>query len=103
MRTNSLLTVGRPLPSGMRSSNLWSLVMAVCRDANANPPRPASGHEHEKAMPWLRGETPFACEFCGDLVTLEKAKLRDDIRGPDKAWNGLLKLQEVSEVAHPPE
>jgi hypothetical protein len=91
MRTKSLLAVGRPLPSGMRSSNLWSLIMAICYDANVNPPRPASGHEYKKAMPWLHDETQFACEGCGDLVTLEKAKLRDDIRGPNKAWNGLLK------------
>ncbi|MGY3622417.1 hypothetical protein ACVJGD_008613 [Bradyrhizobium sp. USDA 10063] len=77
MRTKSLLAVGRPLPSGMRSSNLWRLIMAIFYDANVNPPRPASGHEHKNAMPWLNDETQFACEGCGDLVTLEKAKLRD--------------------------
>ena len=75
MRTKPLLAVGRPVPSGMRSSNLWSLIMAICDDA----------------MPWLHHETQFAYECFGDLVTLEKAKLRGDIRGPDKAWNGLLK------------
>ncbi|MEH2508025.1 hypothetical protein V1290_006836 [Bradyrhizobium sp. AZCC 1578] len=81
MHTNPLLKVGHPLPSGMRSTNPWSLIMAICHDANPNPPRPPSGHEHEKAMPWLHDETPFACEFCGDLVTLERARLRDDVRG----------------------
>jgi len=65
--------------------------MAIYDDADVNPPRPASGHEYKKAMPWLHNETQFACEGCGDLVTLEKAKLRDDIRGLSKAWNGLLK------------
>jgi hypothetical protein len=84
MRTKSLLTVGGPLPSGMQFSNLWSLIIAICGDAIANPPRPASGHDYEKAMPWLH--RPFACEGLGDLVTLEKAKLRDHIRGTDKAW-----------------
>ncbi|MGX9426421.1 MULTISPECIES: hypothetical protein [Bradyrhizobium] len=65
--------------------------MAICYDANVNPPRPGSGHEYKNAMPWLNDEPQFACEGCGDLVTLEKAKLRDDIRGANKAWNGLLK------------
>jgi hypothetical protein len=32
-----------------------------------------AGHEYEKA---LDDETQFACEGCGDLVTLEKVKLR---------------------------
>jgi len=77
MRTNSLLTVGRPLPSGMRSS-LWNSIIAICGDVNAYPYRPASGAEYKKPMPWLHDETPFACEGLGDLVTLEKAKLRDD-------------------------
>ena len=80
MRTKSLLAVRRPLLSSMRSSNPWSLIMAIFDDANVNPPRPASGHEYKRAMPWLHDETPFACEFCGDLATLEKAKLRDDVR-----------------------
>ena len=80
MRTKSLLAVGRLLSSGMQSSSFWSLIMAICHDANANPARPASGHEHKNAMPWLKNETQFACEFCGNLVTLEKAKLRDDER-----------------------
>ena len=84
MRTNSLLTVGRPLPAGMRSSNLWSSIIAICGDANAYPSRPACGAEYKKPMPWLHDETPFACEGLGDLVTLEKAKLRDD--GPVKAF-----------------
>ncbi len=65
--------------------------MAIYDDADVNPPCPATGHEYKKAMPWLHNETQFACEGCGDLVTLEKAKLRDDIRGLSKAWNGLLK------------
>ena len=68
--------------------------MAIFDDANVNPPRPVSGHEYDEAMPWLHDETQFACEYCGDLSTLEKAKLRDDIRGPDKAF---AQLQEVSE------
>jgi hypothetical protein len=50
-------------------------------DANVNSGRPASGHEYNEAMPWLHRETQFACEGLGDLVTLEKAKLRDDFRG----------------------
>jgi len=90
MRSKSLLTAGRWLPSGMRSSNLWSLILAICNDANVNSLRPASGHEYKKAMPWLHRETQFACEGLGDLVTLEKAKLLGDIRGPDQAWNGFL-------------
>ncbi|WP_196238922.1 MULTISPECIES: hypothetical protein [Bradyrhizobium] len=65
--------------------------MAICDDAGVNSRRPASGPEHEKAMPSLSDETQFACEGCGDLVTLERAKLRDDIRSPDKTWDGLLK------------
>ena len=81
MRTKSLLAVGRPFPSSMRSSNPLSLIMAIFDDANVNPPHPDSGHEYKKAMPWLHDEMPFACEFCGDLATLEKAKLRDDV-GP---------------------
>jgi hypothetical protein len=32
------------------------------------------------AMPWPHDEPQFACEGCGDLVTLEKAKLKDDVR-----------------------
>jgi hypothetical protein len=90
MRTKSLLMAGRLLPSAMRSSNLWSLILAICNDGNVNSPRPASGHEYKKAMPWLHRETQFACEGLGDLVTLERAKLRSEIRGPDQAWNGLL-------------
>jgi hypothetical protein len=43
----------------------------------SNPPDPASGHEYENATPWPHDEPQFACEFCGDLVTLEKTKLRD--------------------------
>ena len=91
MRAKSLLAVGRPLPSGMRSSNFWSSIMAICHDTNANPTRPASGHEHKNAMPWLDDQTQFACEFCGDLVTLEKAKLRDDERLAQmlQRWNSL--------------
>lgn len=85
MLTESSLAVGRPLLSATRSRNLWSAIMAIFDDANVNPRHPASGHEYKKAMPWLHDETPFACEFCGDLVTLEKAKLRDAITGPDKA------------------
>ncbi|MDE5456002.1 hypothetical protein GWE18_24845 [Bradyrhizobium sp. CSA112] len=53
--------------------------MAIFDGADVNPPRLASGHEYKRAMPWLHDETPFACEFCGDLVTLEKAKLQDDV------------------------
>ena len=49
MRTKPLLAVGRPVPSGMRSSNLWSLIMAICDDA----------------MPWLHHETQFAYEVLG--------------------------------------
>jgi hypothetical protein len=77
MRAKSLLAVGRLLPSGMRSSNLWSLIMAIFYDANVNPPRSASRHEYKNTMPWLNDETQFGCEGCGDLVTLEKAKLRE--------------------------
>ena len=76
--------------------------MAIYDKADVNPPRPASGHEYQKAMPSLSDEI-FACEGCGDLVTLEKAKLRDDIRGLNKAWNGLLtRFQEVSQSRHTP-
>jgi hypothetical protein len=64
--------------------------MAIYDNADVNPRRPASGHEYKKAMPWLHDETQFACEGCGDLVTFEKAKLLDDIRGLNKAWSGLL-------------
>ena len=32
------------------------------------------------AMPWPHDEPQLACEGCGDLVTLEKAKLKDDVR-----------------------
>ena len=78
MRTKSLLTAGCLLPSGKRSSNIWSLIWAICSDANVNSPRPASGHEYKKAMPWLHRETQFACEGLGNLVTLENAKRRDD-------------------------
>jgi len=74
----------------MRSSNLWFLMMAIFDEANVNPPRPASGRKYEKTMPWLHDETQFACDYCGDLVMLEKAKLRDDIRGPDKAFAQML-------------
>jgi hypothetical protein len=35
--------------------------------------------------------TAIACEGCGDLVTLEKAKLKDDDRDLNKVWNGLRK------------
>ena len=77
MHTHSLLPVGCPLPSGMRSISLWSFFTAICGDA-VNPSRPASGHEYKEAMQWRPRETQFACESLGDLVTLEKAKLRDD-------------------------
>jgi hypothetical protein len=87
MRTKSLLAVGRPLPSGMRSSNLWSLIMAIFYDANVNPPRPASGHEYKNTMPWLNDETQFGCEGCGDLVTLEKAKLRGQPAAIVNSWS----------------
>jgi hypothetical protein len=65
--------------------------VAIYDDADVNPSRPAFGHDYKKAMPWLQEETQIACEGCGDLVTLEKAKLRDDIGSLDKAWSGLLK------------
>lgn len=68
--------------------------MAVFDAANVNSPRRASGHEYNKAMPWPHDETQL-CEYCGDLLTLEKAKLRDGIRGPDKAFAQT--LREVSE------
>jgi hypothetical protein len=92
MLTTEAVTGGRP-PASLRHavSKLWSLIMAIYDDADVNPPRPASGHEYKDAMRWLHDETQFACEGCGDLVTLEKAKLRDDIRDLDKAWNGLRK------------
>ena len=61
--TKSLQAAGRPLPSGMRFSNLWSLISAVFYDANVKMPR-------------RNDETQFACEGCGDLVTLERARLR---------------------------
>ena len=60
MRTKSLLALGRTLPSDIRSSNLWGLIMAC----------------YKNAMPGLSDETEFACECCGDLITLERAKLR---------------------------
>jgi hypothetical protein len=34
----------------------------------------------DHAMPWPQDEPQFACGGCGDLVTLEKAKLKDDVR-----------------------
>ena len=67
MRTKSLLALGRLRPSGLRSGNLWGLIMAIC---------------YKNAKPWLNDEMEFACECCGDLVTLEKAKLRDDYQRP---------------------
>ena len=66
--------------------------MAIHSNADVSPPRPTSLRGYWKAMPWLRDETPFPCECCGDLVTLEKAKLKDDVRGLNKAWNGWRKL-----------
>jgi hypothetical protein len=45
--------------------------------ARTPAPGPASGHEYEDAMPWPHDEPQFVCEGCGDLVTLEKAKLKD--------------------------
>jgi hypothetical protein len=77
MRTKSLVTAAGLLPSGMRSSNLWSLILAICRDANVSSPSPTFGHEYKKVMPWLHRETQFSCEGLGDLITLEKGKLRD--------------------------
>jgi hypothetical protein len=67
----------------------------------SNPPGPASGHEYENTMPWPHDEPPVACEGCGDLVTLERAKLKDDVRGLNKVWNGLHKISSKSRI--PPE
>lgn len=61
MRTKSF-SLGRPIPSGLRSGSLWDLFVAICKNA----------------MSWHYGSPEFACEFCGDLVTLERAKLRDE-------------------------
>ena len=85
MRTKSLLAVGRPLPSGMRSSNLWSLIIAIFYDANVNPPRPASGHEYKNTMPWLNDETQFGCEGCGDLLRLRRRSCGDS--QPQSSWS----------------
>ena len=71
--------------------------MTIYDDADVNPPRPAFGHEYKKAMPWLHDETQFACEGCGDLVALEKAKLRDDIRDSIRLGTACETLQEVSQ------
>ncbi|WP_175619335.1 hypothetical protein [Bradyrhizobium sp. 2S1] len=43
----------------------------------SNPPGPASGYGYEYAMPGPHDEPQLACEGCRDLVTLEKAKLRE--------------------------
>ena len=73
--------------------------MTIYDDADVNPLRPACGHEYRKAMPWLHDE--FACESCGNLVDLERAKLRDDITGLNKAWNGLLeRFNKWAKVSH---
>jgi hypothetical protein len=61
--------------------------MAIFYDANVNPPRPASGHEYKNTMPWLNDETQFGCEGCGDLVTLEKAKLRGQPAAIVNSWS----------------
>ena len=75
MRTKSFMAVVRPLLSSMPSCNLWRLIMAVFGSPNANPSRPASGHDYRTAMSRLHRDAPFACEALGDLATLEKAKL----------------------------
>ena len=49
-------------------------------------------------MPWPHDEPPVACEGCGDLVTLERAKLKDDVRGLNKVWNGLHKISSKSRI-----
>ena len=75
--------------------------MAIYDDADVNPPRPTSLRGYQKAMPWLHDETQFDCEGCGDLVTLEKAKLKDDVRDLNKVWNGLRKRFKTQvKVAH---
>jgi hypothetical protein len=72
--------------------------LAIYDDADVNPP--ASGPQDEKAMPTLSDEI-FACEGCGDLVALEKAKLPNDTEGLNKARNGLLKrFKKQAKVAH---
>ncbi|MGY3615959.1 hypothetical protein [Bradyrhizobium sp. USDA 10063] len=73
---------------------------AICDDADVNPSLPPFGGDDREAMPWLQEEPQFACEGCGDLVTLEKAKLRGNISSGDNAWNGLLKrLKRRAKVA----
>jgi hypothetical protein len=64
---------------------------AIYDDADVNPSRAAFGGDDKVAMPWLEEEPQFACEGCGDLITLEKAKLRGGIGSLDNARNGLLK------------
>ena len=66
-------------------------------DADVNPPRPAFDDD-QKAMSWLQEETPFACEGLGDLVTLEKSKLRDDIRSLGTACSDASKSKPKSRV-----
>jgi len=39
------------------------------------------------AMPWPHDEPQFACEGCGDLVTLEKAKLRGQPAAIVNSWS----------------
>ncbi|WP_454619572.1 hypothetical protein [Bradyrhizobium cenepequi] len=53
---------------------------ATCEDADVNPSLPSFGGDYREAVPWLQEEPQFACEACGDLVTLERAKLRGNIR-----------------------
>jgi hypothetical protein len=55
----------------------------------SDPPGPASGHEYENAKPWPHDEPQFACEGCGDLVTLEKAKLKEDTDASTRPTTGV--------------
>jgi hypothetical protein len=57
--------------------------VATPDNADVNRSRSSSGDDYEK-------ETQFACEGCGDLVELEKAKLRDDTGCLDKDRNAFL-------------
>ncbi|MCA1456044.1 hypothetical protein I6F35_23025 [Bradyrhizobium sp. BRP22] len=58
---------------------------------DANRSRSAFGRDRKSPISWLEEQTEFACEGYGDLITLEKAKLRGAVSSPDKGWSGFLK------------
>mgnify|MGYP005811407421 CR=1 FL=1 len=64
---------------------------ATCEDADVDLPLPRFGGDYREATPWLQEEPQFACEACGDLVTLERAKLRGNIRSVYDAWSRFFK------------